>query len=291
MGGSGYAFNQLREIVGIDFAIQFVAWAAASALHTEKFYDATGALTYWSLIIKAYGYASRDKKEITDDASDTNAVARQQNKGRGAESKGASMRQKVVASMVLMWSLRLGSFLGYRGWKYGDSRFEKVKHRPATFLIFWLVQGFWCMLTPLPAYLLLLRRPADDAPLVPSDYAAWAGWLVGFLTEANADRQKSAWKDAGNTGFMHSGIWRYSQHPNYFGEISLWVCLTLTCCNGLRDWTAKLASCVSPVFTSYLLLFVSGMPLLQKAAMKKYGKDPAFLAYRANTSLLIPRPW
>lgn len=290
MGGDAYALRKLGEIVGMDFAVQLAAWAAASALHTEKFYDATGALTYWSLILKAYAFANRNKQDASRSKTTDASLARQSDSSSADNATGASVRQKVVATMVLLWSLRLGSFLGYRGWKHGDSRFDKVKHKPATFLIFWMLQGFWCMLTPLPAYLLLLRTPGDNAPLVTSDYAAWCGWLVGFLTEAIADRQKSAWKDGGNTGFMQSGIWRYSQHPNYFGEISLWICLTLTCCNGLEGWKAKLASCVSPSFTSYLLLCVSGVPLLQKAAMKKYGTDPAFLAYRARTSLLLPLP-
>lgn len=282
-----YSIQKLCGIAGIDFAIQFGAWAVASALKTEKFYDATGALTYWTLITKAYAFADRGRRDIED-----NVDARSQPKDAQAASSqsGASTRQKVVAAMVLIWSLRLGTFLGYRGWKYGDSRFDKVKHRPGTFLVFWLVQGVWCMLTPLPAYLLLCRKSGDVAPLKRSDYAAWCGWAVGLLTEAIADWQKSAWKAAGNTNFMHTGIWRYSQHPNYFGEILLWICLTLTCSNGHDDWRAKLASLASPAFTSYLLLFVSGVPLLQKAAMKKYGKDPAFLAYHKRTSLLIPMP-
>jgi len=289
MSDNAYSFQKLREILGVDFGIQLVAWAVASALHTEKFYDATGALTYWSLILRAYAFANRTRS-IEPSAISNSSESAGKVCNDDSNRSGASTRQKVVAAMVLVWSLRLGTFLGVRGWKYGDSRFDKVKHQPKTFLIFWMVQGFWCFLTPLPAYLLLLRNPTDCAPLGTSDYLAWCGWVVGFLTEATADRQKSAWKAAGNLGFMQSGIWRYSQHPNYFGEILLWVCTTITCCNGLKGQLSKIISLISPAFTSYLLLFVSGVPLLQKAAMKKYGKDAAFLAYRARTSLLLPLP-
>lgn len=273
--------SKLCDIAATDFAIQIAGWAAASALHTERFYDATGALTYWTVMLKAYSYANRSKQSVTDGGS---SAGNNPSTGTG----GASVRQKVVTSMVLAWSLRLGLFLALRGWKYGDSRFDKVKHQPKKFLIFWLLQGFWCFLTPLPAYLLLAKNSRDTAPLGVTDYAAWLGWAVGFVCETVADYQKSAFKETGNTGFMQSGIWRYSQHPNYFGEMLLWMSLCVTCNNGIDSPVAKLASLASPSFVSYLLLCVSGVPLLQKAALKKYGKDAAFLAYRARTSLLVP---
>lgn len=278
----GVAMSKLGDIAATDFAIQIAGWAAASALHTEKFYDATGALTYWTVMLKAYSYANRSQQRVAGGSSADSSTA-------GATG-GASVRQKVVTSMVLAWSLRLGLFLAARGWKYGDSRFDKVKHQPKNFLIFWLLQGFWCFLTPLPAYLLLSKKSRDTAPLGLTDYAAWLGWAVGFAAETIADHQKSAFKETGDTGFMQSGIWRYSQHPNYFGEILLWMSLCVTCNNGIEGLPAKLASLASPSFVSYLLMCVSGVPLLQKAAMKKYGGDPAFLAYRARTSLVVPLP-
>jgi steroid 5-alpha reductase family enzyme len=77
-----------------------------------------------------------------------------------------------------------------------------------------MIQGFWCLLTPLPAYLLLLKKPVDSVSLKMSDYVAWCGWLVGFLTEAIADKQKSEWKAAGNTDFMHTGIGEPSRNSN-----------------------------------------------------------------------------
>lgn len=275
--------SKLGDIAATDMAIQVAGWAVSSSLHTEKFYDATGAFTYWTVMLKAYSYANRSNKSVTDGSASAD--------GSPANSTGgASVRQKVVTSMVLAWSLRLGLFLAVRGWKYGDSRFDKVKHQPKNFLAFWLVQGFWCLLTPLPAYLLLSKKSRDTAPLGLTDYASWFGWVVGFVTETIADYQKSAFKETGNTGFMQSGIWKYSQHPNYFGEMLLWMSLCVTCNNGIDSWVAKLASLSSPSFVSYLLMCVSGVPLLQKAAMKKYGKDAAFLAYRASTSLLVPLP-
>jgi len=303
MDGS-YSLSTFAGLARTDFAIQLAAWVVASVLRTERFYDATGSFTYWWLILKAYLFANRDRRGIAGlPGASSRDIATRKSEGkdglddgvfqRGTNdspipSSGASVRQRVVTGMVLAWSLRLGFFLGYRGWKYGDSRFEKIKHKPVSFLIAWLLQGTWCLITPLPAYLLLLRSPADTAPLQASDFAAWGSWLFGFLTEAIADWQKSSWKAVGNTGFIHTGLWRYSQHPNYFGEILLWLSLTLTSCNGQEGWLVKVASFASPAFTSYLLLFVSGIPMLQKAALKKYGKDPAFLAYRARTSLLLP---
>jgi len=285
LGNGGMAsIKKLADIAATDFSIQLAGWAVASTLQTEKFYDLTGAITYWTTILRAYSFANKAKRDAAGSVTTRDGTPAANGEGQ------ASVRQKVSAAMVLLWSLRLGLFLGWRGWKYGDSRFEKVKYRPKAFLVYWMVQGFWCLLTPLPTYLLLSRTSKDTAPLGFSDYASWLGWVVGFVTEAVADAQKSLWKDAGNTGFMRSGLWRYSQHPNYFGEILLWASACVTCTNGLESWLAKICSLASPAFVAYLLMFVSGVPMLQRAAQKKYGRDPAFLAYRATTSLLVPMP-
>mmetsp|Transcript_9795 Transcript_9795/g.20076 ORF Transcript_9795/g.20076 Transcript_9795/m.20076 type:complete len:109 (-) Transcript_9795:18-344(-) len=100
--------------------------------------------------------------------------------------------------------------------------------------------------------------------------------------------QKSAWRSAGNTGFMCSGLFKYSQHPNYFGEMLLWSSLCLSSMNGLRTQWERLAAAASPTFVVCLIRFVSGVPLLRKANKKKYGSDPAYLNYVARTSLLLP---
>jgi len=265
----GLTGSRLAELAAIDFGIQGIGWALSSALKTERFYDCTGSLTYWILTLRARSYA-------------------QESAGHGE----LSLRQQVASACVLAWSLRLGSFLAKRAWKYGDSRFDKVKHNPKVFLIYWMVQGVWCFLTALPVYLQLSMPAEKPVPVGVVDYVAWAGWAAGFITEVVADSQKSAWREAGNKSFIDSGLFRYSQHPNYFGEMLLWVSLCASCVKGMgdsdRSYLPKLAALASPAFVCYLLRFVSGVPMLQKAALKKYGNDPSYQAYIARTNLLFP---
>jgi len=192
--------------------------------------------------------------------------------------------------MVLSWSFRLGTFLARRGWKYGDSRFEKVLDKPGWLLVFWAMQGMWCFITPLPLYLCLTQRRADTKPVGITDYASWTGWLLGFIVETVADQQKSAWREAGNKGWIETGLWRYSQHPNYFGEMLLWTSMCISCVNGMEGGGQKLAAIASPAFVVYLLRYVSGVPLLQRANQKRYGADPLYIAYCQRTSLLVPFP-
>lgn len=260
MGGA--VFSKVGQLALLDFGIQGVGWALASALHTERFYDLTGSLTYWALTMRARSFASAEGKEL-------------------------SLRQQVCSACVLVWSLRLGSFLARRAWKHGDSRFDKVKHDPKMFFVYWFVQGVWCLITALPVYL-QLSQPQDDAPLGITDYVSWAGWLTGFAMEVTADAQKSAWRAAGNTGFINTGLWKYSQHPNYFGEMCLWSSLCVSCLNSLPSAGTRVAALGSPAFVCYLLRYVSGVPLLQKAAKKKYGSDARYLDYTTRTSLLFP---
>lgn len=267
--------RRLGELAAIDFGIQLAGWGVASYLHTERFYDLLGSLTYWAMTLRARTFAQQQ----LPDAGDT------------AGSTGLSLRQQVCSLCVLAWSARLGSFLAVRAWKHGDSRFDKVKHHPKVFFIYWMIQGVWCFLTALPVYLSLAQPRRDTAAIGPIDIVSWAGWLGGFCLEVTADRQKTAWKDAGNKGFIHTGVWRYSQHPNYFGEMMLWASLCASCVNSLgKSWALKLASLASPAFVCFLLRYVSGVPLLQKAAKQKYGSDPQFLDYIARTSLLLPWP-
>lgn len=276
--GNAVLSKNLAELAAIDFGIQAVGWAVASALHTEKFYDVAGSLTYWTLVLRARSFASRPS----------------QAKAAGENAKGVagdlSLRQQFCSLAVLAWSLRLGLFLAKRAYQYGDSRFDKVKHKPRIFLIYWMIQGVWCFLTALPVYLQLSRDGPDTKPTGIIDILSWTGWSAGFVIEVVADMQKSAWKAAGNQGFVDTGIWRYSQHPNYFGEMLLWASLCISCINGQgkKAWVSKLASLASPSFVIYLLRFVSGVPMLQKAAQQKYGTNADYLAYIARTNLLVP---
>jgi steroid 5-alpha reductase family enzyme len=115
-------------------------------------------------------------------------------------------------------------------------------------------------------------------------------WLIGLVIETVSDAQKSAFKSKKTEGerFITSGLWRYSRHPNYFGEILLWWGLFLYAVPFLEG--AAFAVVIGPVFITLLLLFVSGIPLLEKSADAKFGEDPAYQEYKRRTSILVPLP-
>ena len=149
----------------------------------------------------------------------------------------------------------------------------------------------------LPVILLSVKTNAvaQDTPLTPVDLILMIGWFVGFIIEATADSQKMAFRNdpANKSKWINIGIWRYSRHPNYFGEILMWSCLAGLASNtalvsGAPDLLYLHSAWLSPVFTTVLLFFVSGVPLITKSGMKKWGSDPEYVHYMKNTSMCIP---
>jgi len=159
---------------------------------------------------------------------------------------------------------------------------------PLRFARFWLLQAITVAVVMLPVSYLLDRQH-------PSGVGAWtvaggATWLVGLVVEAVADAQKAAFrgKDENRGRFIASGLWRYSRHPNYFGEILVWWGLFVYAVPFLHG--GAFAVVVGPVFITLLLLFVSGIPLVERSADEKYGNDLAYLDYKRRTSVLVPLP-
>ena len=116
-------------------------------------------------------------------------------------------------------------------------------------------------------------------------------WIVAFFTECTADNEKFVFKvRAENRGkFITTGVWRYSRHPNYFGEITLWAGLTLIALPVLSGW--QLCTLISPFFVYILLTRISGIPLLENRAIKKWGSDPEYISYLERTpALMMKKP-
>lgn len=191
--------------------------------------------------------------------------------------------------LVVIWAVRLGTYLFRRILHMKvDHRFDEMRDRPLRFARFWLLQAVAVAVIMLPVTYLLSR---SDAP----GFGAWAifgavVWLVGLLIEAVADAQKSAFRvrEENSGRFMSGGLWRYSRHPNYFGEILVWWGLFAYAVPFLDG--AAFAVVVGPVFITLLLLFVSGIPLLERSAEEKYGADPAYREYKRRTCILVPLP-
>jgi len=190
------------------------------------------------------------------------------------------------AMLTSIWAVRLGAYLFGRIRKTKvDHRFDGMRDKPLKFAKFWILQA-------LAVFVILLPVSASAASTAaPRSLGAWeilgaALWLAGFLVEVAADAQKSAFKRSGAPGFIASGLWRYSRHPNYFGEALLWWGLLAYAVPALDGvlWVAALG----PAFITALLLFVSGVPLLEKEADRKYGDDPAYRDYKRRTSVFVP---
>lgn len=249
----------------IAFGVNWLAFIPAAAFQSDRFYDTTGALTYLSVIAAASAAAMA---------------------GRGSLGPVAL----AVAGMVAVWTIRLGSFLFTRIHASGgtDVRFEKIKVNPPRFLVAWTLQACWVIFTA-SAALVIITAP-EPRPL---DALFWAGaalWVIGFAFEVIADEQKRRFKaDPANHGkFITSGLWAWSQHPNYFGEITLWTGILVIAIPQLSGWNWLVV--FSPLFVTLLLTKVSGINLLDAIAKRRWGDDPAWQAYVARTPVLLPRP-
>lgn len=242
------------------FGLQFIVFLPSFLAKTEHFYDLTGSLTYISICLLCL-YALPT----------------------------ISITQWVLASMVLFWSIRLGAFLFWRVHKFGgDDRFEKMKTRFFNFLMAWIIQGLWVYLTMAAALAALTSK--NSSAISALEITGILIWLFGLSVEITADLQKTIFKlKQENKGkFIQTGLWSWSRHPNYFGEIVLWSGVALTALESLSGW--QLATLISPVFVFILLTKVSGVPMLEEKAEKKWGKEESFIRYKESTSKLILWP-
>jgi len=229
---------------------------------TEKYYDLTGSLTYMStLAISLYFMHGK-----------------------------ISTRQVVLAMCVAVWSARLGWFLFSRIHDNNgiDSRFTIIKASRPRFMMAWTLQGAWVFLTILPV--LMLNQSSEDVSFGVFDYCGIPLWIIGFLFEVVADFQKSAFRKLAQNKdkFIHTGLWSISRHPNYFGEIMLWLGIAICAFGGLSARPRAAIVFLSPVFVAFLLIYVSGIPLLEQKADKKFGDDDNYIRYKKNTPVLVP---
>ena len=194
----------------------------------------------------------------------------------------------MILGVVLAWAFRLGIFLFSRIQKDGkDGRFDDIKPSFVRFLHVWTLQGLWVTFTLLAA--LMAMTSTTHKPLGIWGSVGGLIWLFGFVIEVVADNQKSAFrKDPANKGkFINSGLWSRSRHPNYFGEITLWIGVMLIAVPVLQNW--QWIALISPIFVILLLTKVSGIPMLEARADEKWGGQDDYEQYKTNTPVLIPK--
>lgn len=243
----------------VAYVVNWIAFVPAYLGQTERFYDLTGTLTYLSVVVLALVLG------------------------------GGGPRPVLLAALIAVWTVRLGSFLVVRIAKDGsDGRFDDIKPRPLRFLMTWTMQGLWVVLTAGCA-LAAMTAQRDER----LDVFAGVGaviWLVGFAIEAVADQQKRAFRaDPANEGrFIDVGLWAWSRHPNYFGEIVLWLGIAVIALPALSGW--QHVTLISPFFVTLLLTRISGVPLLEARAKKRWGEQSDYRSHVERTPVLVPRP-
>lgn len=245
--------------LGIALLINLAAFVPAYLLRTDKLTDVTYALSFVALAL--YGFVV----------------------GPGASAHG------VLLVMLGIWAARLGGYLLLRIHTMGrDARFDDRRGSVRRFGAFWLLQGVTVWVVMLPSTI-FFARAVDRIPAWA--YAGVAVWLAGLVIETVADAQKYRFKtNPRNEGrWIEHGLWRYSRHPNYLGEIMVWTGVYLYTLSGLSIGQA-LVGVVSPVYLSLLLIRVSGIPILEKRADERWGGDEAYRRYRRRTGILLPLP-
>ena len=246
-------------LVGLAFLIQWLVFIPAYWRQTEKFFDLTGSLTYITVSTLALFLSA-----------------------------GVDGRAILMWALVVIWAVRLGTFLFGRIKKAGkDDRFDEIKPSFIRFLNAWTIQGLWVTFTMTAALVTITtanRKELDLFALI-----GFLVWVFGFAMEVVADFQKSRFNaDPNNKGkFIQSGLWSRSRHPNYFGEIVLWIGVMIIALPVLQGW--QWVALISPVFVILLLTRVSGIPLLEKKADQKWGGQADYETYKKRTPVLIPR--
>ena len=245
----------------VSYLMHLLIFIPSYAFQTEHYFDLTGTLSYLSaLAVGFYLNPTSDPRDI------------------------------LIGLLITIWAVRLGSFLFLRIKKDGkDKRFTIMKTEFVWFLMTWTIGGLWVFLTMAAGLAAITSN--ETVPLGIPALVGLILWIFGFTIEIVADKQKRDFKKdmSQENEFITSGLWAWSRHPNYFGEITLWVGLTLIALPVLSGW--QLCTLISPFFVYILLTRISVIPLLENRAIKKWGSDPEYVSYLERTpALMMKKP-
>ncbi len=249
----------------ISYAIHWAVFIPSYIFKTEKFYDFTGMISFICVTITAIYYKISINGQL-------------------------DLTSRILSLLVIVWTLRLGLFLFYRINKDGkDDRFDELKLSFSKFLMTWTLSSAWVSITSLAALTVITSQNLykDNAFIVIGVIV----WLFGFIFEVVSDFQKTKFKSnpKNNGQFIKNGLWSVCRHPNYFGEIVLWIGISVIAFPNLENW--QHVSLISPLFVYLLLTKISGINLLEAKAEKKWGTSDEYKKYRSQTPQLIPKFW
>ena len=250
----------VMQAVMLAFLIQWVAYIPAYIFQTEKFYDLTGSLSYLTVIWFVF-FSSNNLS-------------------------GLNIQNLIVVTLISVWAIRLGTFLFGRIHKDGeDKRFRTIKTSASQFFMTWTLQGMWVSICTLCAITAISSSQGILANAL--FYLGLAFFIVGFAIEVVSDQQKSAFRAVpeNKEKFITSGLWSKSQHPNYFGEILLWSAIALLSISSLNG--TQYLTLISPIFTYVLLVYISGVRMLDDMGNKKWGHLEEYKEYKRNTPTLF----
>ena len=249
------------QAVLIAFAIQWIAFIPAYVFQTEKFYDLMGSITYLTVIWFTLMSSSN-------------------------ESTLVNIGNIVIVLLISSWAIRLGTFLFLRIKKDGeDKRFRTIKPSASRFFMTWTLQGLWVSLCSMCA----LTAISSEGGIILNlfFYLGVAIFIFGFAIEIIADKQKSKFRslEANKDSFITTGLWAKSRHPNYLGEILLWLGVAVISISSLSGW--QYLTLISPIFTYLLLVYVSGVRMLEDMGDKKWGHNEEYIKYKSTTPRLF----
>jgi steroid 5-alpha reductase family enzyme len=260
-------YASLAVVAGAVGTAGIVAWAGGfggvtlMGMSVMAWCASLAFLTQWLAFVPAYIRQTERFYDLTGSLTYIGVTLFALAADRSIEGRSA-----LLALLVIVWAGRLGSFLFRRIQAEGsDARFDSIKPSALRFWVAWTLQGLWVFLTLCAA--LAAITSSDPAPLRVRDGLGLLIWIAGFVD---------------------TGLWAWSRHPNYFGEIVLWTGIAVIASSTLRGW--QWVTLVSPVFVVFLLTRVSGIPILEKRADERWGDDAAYQRYKENTPVLVPRP-
>jgi len=262
--------NPLVLSAAVVGGINLGGFAVTAATHTHKLVDLCGTGSFVASALATCAVCVKEFKRVSP-------------------GKPLPIRPIVMTAGVVFWGTRLASFLFYRIMtspedKRFDTFFPAKGELPIKLAGFWSIQATWGFVCLLPVTL-ACRLKSASAPVGPAFWIAMGCFAAGFMCEAVADHQKMMFKSVpGNKDlWCDVGLWKYSRHPNYFGEMLVWWSLLAAAGSTVPRWAVA-----SPLMVCSLLMFVSGVPLIETKYDEKYKNNAAYHKYKSSTSLIIP---